>query len=173
MAFAQLVVIHPCLALPHFTCTPSIPLASFYSSSSFFIVVPDLIDIATIRYFSHSSQVSININSFSTEEVGALDPCKHCDNCIRSPESIERRDVTLATWQILQVVNAVQRAGGRLTLSMLATLARGGNKGAFEASQARRSAATKQTLDIQDVAGGRVDLSKNVCAFMCCRGLRC
>ncbi|PPQ78009.1 hypothetical protein CVT25_015565 [Psilocybe cyanescens] len=117
--------------------------------------------VAFAQYFSHSSQVSININSFSTEEVGALDPCKHCDNCIRSPESIERRDVTLATWQILQVVNAVQRAGGRLTLSMLATLARGGNKGAFEASQARRSAATKQTLDIQDVAGGRVDLSKN------------
>lgn len=89
----------------------------------------------------------------------------HCDNCMRSPDSIERRDITLATWQILKVVDAVQRAGGRLTLSMLATLARGGNKGAFEASQGRRKGTTKQTLDIEDVAGGPVELNKNVCAF--------
>jgi hypothetical protein len=27
--------------------------------------------------------------------------CGHCDNCTRSPNSVERKDVTLAMWQIL------------------------------------------------------------------------
>lgn len=118
-----------------------------------------IFDGVTTRYFSHSSQLSIA--SFATEEKGALDPCGHCDNCTRSPESIERRDVTLATWQVLKVANEVHRAGGRLTLGKLATLVRGGNKGAYEVTIGRR-AAVDQNLDLEDLAGGPIELNKNV-----------
>ncbi|KAF8880470.1 P-loop containing nucleoside triphosphate hydrolase protein [Gymnopilus junonius] len=110
------------------------------------------------EYFSHSSQLSIA--SFATDEKGALDPCGHCDNCTRSPESIERRDVTLATWKVLKVANEVHQAGGRLTMGKLATLVRGGNKGMYEVTVGRR-AAIERNLDLPDLIGGPVELTKN------------
>lgn len=116
---------------------------------------------AQLRYFSHSSQLSIS--SWSTEEVGALDRCGHCDNCVRPGDSVERKDVTLYTWQILKIVDAVRSYGGKVTLGMLATLARGGNKGAFEVNQGRKKPTSTEKLDLDAVAGGPVDLNKSVC----------
>ena len=69
------------------------------------------------RYFSHSSQLSVA--SWTTDETGALDPCGHCDNCTRPREALAPRDVTLATWQILKVVEAVRQTGTKLTLGQL------------------------------------------------------
>ncbi|KAF9486141.1 ATP-dependent DNA helicase [Pholiota conissans] len=109
------------------------------------------------EYFSHSSELSIA--SWTTDESGALDPCGHCDNCTRPPESVERKDVTLATWQLLKIVNAVRQSGTKLTLSQLVTLARGGKKGTYEVKQGRKK--QQSTLDLEAVAGGPVDLSKN------------
>jgi ATP-dependent DNA helicase Q1 len=113
------------------------------------------------RYFSHSAQLSIS--SWSTEDAGALDPCGHCDNCTRSPNSVERKDVTLATWQILKIVDAVRRSGGKLTLAMLASLARGLQGGSYEVSQGGRNELKKKVkLDLETVAGGPVDMNSTV-----------
>ncbi|KAF9556796.1 ATP-dependent DNA helicase [Agrocybe pediades] len=112
--------------------------------------------VAFAEYFSHSSQLSIT--SFSTDETGALERCGHCDNCKRPEDSFERRDVTLATWQILHVVKAVANAAGHLTLSMLAELVRGNKNGAFEAGKGRKK--QEEKIDLEAVAGGAVDMSK-------------
>lgn len=113
------------------------------------------------RYFSHSAQLSIS--SWTTEDAGALDPCGHCDNCTRSPNSVERKDVTLATWQILKIVDAVRKSGGKLTLVMLASLARGLQGGLYDVSQGgRNETKTKVKLDLETVAGGPVDMNKTV-----------
>ncbi|KAF8816782.1 ATP-dependent DNA helicase [Phlegmacium glaucopus] len=111
------------------------------------------------KYFSHSSQLSIS--SWTTEEAGALDPCGHCDNCTRPPDSIERVDVTLATWQILKIIDAVRKSGGKLTLVMLATLARGLQGGSYEVGQGGRNGSKEKiSLDLETVAGGPVDMKK-------------
>ncbi|KAJ7293437.1 P-loop containing nucleoside triphosphate hydrolase protein [Mycena rebaudengoi] len=70
------------------------------------------------KYFSHSSQLSIS--AWTTEDSNALEKCGHCDNCTREPGSFERKDVTLETWQILKIVDAVQHSAGSSTLTMLA-----------------------------------------------------
>ena len=110
------------------------------------------------RYFSHSSQLSVA--SWTTDETGALDPCGHCDNCTRPREALAPRDVTLATWQILKVVEAVRQTGTKLTLGQLVVLARGGKKGAYEVKKGRKKEQT--TLDLERVAGGPVEMSKFV-----------
>ena len=113
------------------------------------------------RYFSHSAQLSIS--SWTTEDAGALDPCGHCDNCTRSPNSVERKDVTLATWQILKIVDAVRKTGGKLTLVMLAGLARGLQGGLYEVNQGGRNELKKKVkLDLETVAGGPVDMNRPV-----------
>ncbi|KAF9460286.1 ATP-dependent DNA helicase [Collybia nuda] len=117
------------------------------------------------KYFSHSSQISIS--SWSTDDSDALTRCGHCDNCIRPPEEIDRRNVTLETWRLLRIVSAVEKDGGNLTLNMLATLARGNGGGAYEVTQGGRGkkgkGKTKEKvgLDLEEVAGGKVDLSKD------------
>jgi ATP-dependent DNA helicase Q1 len=140
-----------------------------------FMFIPDFCPSNSIihRYFSHSSHLSIA--SWSTSEVGALDPCGHCDNCTRAPESIERRDVTLVTWQILKVLQAVRQAGGRLTLGGLAALVRGGRKGSFDVAVKRRGkkvgddGAGKGNVDLDDLVGGPVEMKKLVGRF--CSGI--
>ena len=113
------------------------------------------------RYFSHSSQLSIS--SWTTEDAGALDPCGHCDNCTRSPDSIERKDVTLATWQILKIIDAVRKSGGKLTMVMLANLARGLQGGSYEVSQGGKNRSKeKVNLDLEAIAGGAVDMNRTV-----------
>lgn len=95
-----------------------------------------------------------------------MEPCGHCDNCKRPEDTFERKDVTLAAWQIVKVVNAVKRAGGRLTLGMLADLVRGAKKGAFEVSMGRKK--QNQNIDLVAVAGGPVDLTKPVSRLSFC-----
>ena len=113
------------------------------------------------RYFSHSSQLSIS--SWTTEDAGALDPCGHCDNCTRSSDSIERKDVTLATWQILKIIDAVRKSGGKLTMVMLANLARGLQGGSYEVSQGGKNRSKeKVNLDLEAIAGGAVDMNRTV-----------
>ncbi|KIM36716.1 hypothetical protein M413DRAFT_449052 [Hebeloma cylindrosporum] len=116
------------------------------------------------EYFSHSSHLSIS--SWSTSDVGALDPCGHCDNCTRAPESIERRDMTIATWQILKVLQAVRQGGGRLTLSGLAALVRGGRIGSFDVAVKKKGkkggadGVGKGSVDLDDLVGGPVEMKK-------------
>ena len=111
------------------------------------------------RYFSHSQ---LSVSTWSTAESSALDRCGHCDNCSRDADSIERRDVTLPAWQLLKILQAVQQQGGRLTLSKLATLARGGAKGMYEVSKGKKRQTENLKIDLDTVAGGPVDMNKTV-----------
>ena len=70
--------------------------------------------------------------------------------------------MTLATWQILKIVDAVRKSGGKLTLVMLGSLARGLQGASFEVSEGGRKGSTKLNLDLETVAGGPVDLNKTV-----------
>lgn len=116
------------------------------------------------RYFSHSSNLSIS--SWTTEDQDALERCGHCDNCVRTPESIERKDVSLYSWQLLKIAQYVHGIGGKATVNMLAGLARNAGGGAFDVltggGRGKRKEKEKVSLDLDTVAGGVVDLMKDV-----------
>ncbi|KAH8116052.1 ATP-dependent DNA helicase [Phellopilus nigrolimitatus] len=124
------------------------------------------------RYFSASS--SLSMSAWGTAETDAHARCGHCDNCTRPPESVERKEVTLATWQILQVAQAIERDGGRVTLGMLADLVRGAGGGAYGASKGggkrgKGKAKERVGLDLGEIAGGKVTLGKDIVkrVFLC------
>lgn len=116
------------------------------------------------RYFSHSSNLSIS--SWTTEDQDALERCGHCDNCTRPPESTERKNVSVQTWQLCKIANYVHTVGGKATVNMLAGLAKGAGGGAFDAyvsgGRGKRKEKEKVNLDLDAIAGGVVDLSKDV-----------
>ncbi|KAJ3554988.1 hypothetical protein NP233_g12309 [Leucocoprinus birnbaumii] len=114
------------------------------------------------KYFSHSSNLSIA--SWTTEDQDALERCGHCDNCTRPPETIERKNVSLQTWQLLKIANYVYRIGGKTTVNILAGLARNAGGGALDVAaggKGKRKAKEKVNLDLEDIAGGIVDLHKD------------
>jgi ATP-dependent DNA helicase Q1 len=88
--------------------------------------------------------------------------CGICDNCLRDPASIITRDVTVESWRILKVVEEVQREGGRVTLANLADLVRGLGGGSFAVKSGKRKGTEKGEMDVVDVAGGKVEMSKDV-----------
>lgn len=127
------------------------------------LIPPQFQILTTFRYFSTSS--SLSMSAWATTEADAHARCGHCDNCTRPPESIERRDVTLEAWQILQVAQAIERDGGRVTLSMLADLVRGAGGGVYGVGGGKRGkgkAKEKVGLDLAEIAGGKITLSKDV-----------
>lgn len=72
-------------------------------------------------------------------------------------------DVTVEAWQLLKVVEAASGEGGRLTVGMLADLSRGLGGGAFNVvskGKGKARAATKAAFDLDEVAGGKLTLSK-------------
>ncbi|KXN84458.1 Mediator of RNA polymerase II transcription subunit 34 [Leucoagaricus sp. SymC.cos] len=115
------------------------------------------------KYFSHSSNLSIS--SWTTEDQDALERCGHCDNCTRTPESIERKNVTLHTWQLLKIAHHVHRTGGKVTVNILAGLARNAGGGAFDVpsggGRGRRKEKEKVNLDLEEICGGIVDLPRD------------
>lgn len=111
------------------------------------------------RYFSASSDLSMA--SWTTEESRATDRCGHCDNCTRSPETVERRDVTLEAWQILKILETISAQGARQTIAGLGDLARGLGGGAFEGGSKRRKTRDKLQLHYDSISGGKVELSKD------------
>lgn len=107
--------------------------------------------------------------SWTTDDTDALARCGHCDNCTRPPGTMDQKDVTVEAWQILKIVAAVQRQGGRLTLNGLSDLARGAGGGAFDAGgNGKGKAKDKSTLDLKEVAGGKVGFSKDVSGTAAC-----
>lgn len=77
----------------------------------------------------------------------------------------------MEAWQILKIAEAVQHHKGRLTLSMMSDLVRGAGGGAFETTsgaggkKGKARAKEKADIDLDAVAGGKVDLSKDVCQY--------
>ena len=106
------------------------------------------------------------MSSWATSESNALDRCGHCDNCTRSPDSIEHINVTTMAWRILKVTEAIERDSGRVTLGMLGDLVRGSGGGSYGVvgggGRGKGKAKEMVGLDLDDVAGGKVKLSKDV-----------
>ncbi|KZO97674.1 ATP-dependent DNA helicase [Calocera viscosa TUFC12733] len=116
------------------------------------------------RYFSSSSDLSTAAwEDPSAGPASSLAPCGHCDNCTRAPSTIARKDVSVQAWQLLRIVDAVCHEGGRVTVGILSDLARGLAGGAFNVSSGgkKRKRTEKAELDLEDVAGGKVELSKD------------
>ncbi|KAF5326297.1 hypothetical protein D9611_000672 [Ephemerocybe angulata] len=104
----------------------------------------------------------LSITSWTTQESSALDRCGHCDNCLRDPASIIKRDVTPAAWQILRIVAEIGKVQGTLTLASLAKLARGKGGSKVDVAKGKGRAKTEESvgLDLDRVCGGPVELSK-------------
>lgn len=66
---------------------------------------------------------------------------------------------------MLRVLEHVSRDGGRITVDMLANLVRGAGGGAYSASTGGKKGKGKEkvSLDLDEVAGGKVAMNKNVC----------
>lgn len=110
------------------------------------------------RYFSHSS--SLSISSWTTEDQDALERCGHCDNCKRAADATENKDVSFQAWQLLKIVEHLHNNKANITLNLLVGLAKNASNGAFEVGQGR--VRRKERIDLEEVAGGVVDLSKAV-----------
>ncbi|PCH44665.1 ATP-dependent DNA helicase, partial [Wolfiporia cocos MD-104 SS10] len=114
------------------------------------------------KYFRASSQ--LEIASWTTDEEDALARCGHCDNCTRAPDALVRQDVRVPAWQILQVARAVQRNDGRVTIATLSDLVRGLGNATINVASGKRKGRAKESetigLDLDAIAGGKVNLSK-------------
>ena len=91
-------------------------------------------------------------------------PCGKCDNCQRPPAEKQLHDVSFQAWQIVRVVSEVHRRGGRVTLPALADLARGLGGAQFKVvERGGRAAGESARLDLDAVASGKVELSRENC----------
>ncbi|KIY65210.1 ATP-dependent DNA helicase [Cylindrobasidium torrendii FP15055 ss-10] len=104
------------------------------------------------NYFSHSAELAL-----SAWGNDAMDPCGHCDNCIRSGSEKEGRDVTLEIWQLVKLMQAVCVCGSRYTAQQIVELARKG---------ATRKNASAETVDMERVCGGLIKLDKEDIEFL-------
>ncbi|KAJ7593356.1 P-loop containing nucleoside triphosphate hydrolase protein [Mycena floridula] len=109
------------------------------------------------KYFSHSSQLSMA--AWTTAEKDGSEPCGHCDNCTRDPETLDTRDVTFQTWQLLKILDEIDRLKGNLTLNGVAGLARGNNGCKVDIGKGRNK--DSMVLDLERICGGKVDLKKD------------
>ena len=108
------------------------------------------------------------MSAWATTEKDAHARCGHCDNCTRPPATVEKKDVTLAAWTVLKVSESIESDGGRVTLGMLADLVRGAGGGSFQPSgggkrgKGKAKQKEKVSLDLDDIAGGKIELGKDV-----------
>lgn len=78
---------------------------------------------------------------------------------------METRDVTLEAWKLLRVSGEVLNQGGRLTVSALAKLARGGGGGSFSVAEGKgkkKKATGEGNVDLEELVGGKVTLNEDV-----------
>lgn len=90
-----------------------------------------------------------------------MERCGHCDNCLRNAAFLKHEDKTLEAWQILKIAEEIYNLRGRVTIAILASLAGGGRQSQIQVKQ-KRGAATEVQLDLERVAGGKVDMSVSV-----------
>ncbi|KIY50338.1 ATP-dependent DNA helicase [Fistulina hepatica ATCC 64428] len=112
------------------------------------------------RYFSHSANLDMSV--WSTDDTNANERCGHCDNCQRPSGSLEKHDVTAGAWQILKVVDFMERANVDVTVKQLTDILRGNGGGVIGSNQARkRRRSGPQIIDLEAVAGGKISLGKD------------
>ncbi|KAI0699173.1 P-loop containing nucleoside triphosphate hydrolase protein [Cerioporus squamosus] len=128
------------------------------------------------NYFNKSSKLSFS--SWATAEEDTLTRCGHCDNCTRPPETLEHLGVRgrVAAWQLLRVA---EEAGKELTMAQLCDLARGLGGGSAKEKEPAAAAKgkgkgkgrgkEKPSVDVHEVAGGKVELSKEQTETLCVR----
>ena len=104
------------------------------------------------RYFSVASQLDTSM--WTTDDVDASEPCGHCDNCKRSPGSIEHRDMTQDAWKLIKILDA---AGRPMTLKKLTSLARGNLGGFYD---------QKGKIDLKELIGAPISLRPIVRLFL-------
>ncbi|KAI0360318.1 ATP-dependent DNA helicase [Trametes cingulata] len=124
------------------------------------------------RYFSASSNLSID--SWGTADEDALTRCGHCDNCKRPPETVDRRDARLPAWQLLTLATALHRARESVTMAQLCSRARGlrtsgATDGAKGRGRGKRAPKEKVNVDLQEVAGGKIELTQEQTEALCVR----
>lgn len=139
-------------------------------------VSPSEVHSADEQYFSTSAQLSTNAwdhgDTLSGNNSGSVASCGSCDNCLRDPNSIITKDVTLDTWRILKVVREVESNSGRATLSNVSDLARGLGSASYTGmssggnSKKRKADPEKVSMDTASIAGGKVTLNKEVCLIL-------
>ncbi|KDQ10516.1 hypothetical protein BOTBODRAFT_115767 [Botryobasidium botryosum FD-172 SS1] len=121
-------------------------------------------DIQECRKVFFAKQAPSSSRRTSSTDETAFDPCGHCDNCTRSPESAVMKDVTTESWQLLQMVEEVAKHGGRVTVGMLADLARGVGGGFGVSTRGSKGGKGKSTekmsLNLDEIAGGKLGLNK-------------
>ncbi|KAL6299341.1 P-loop containing nucleoside triphosphate hydrolase protein [Sparassis latifolia] len=119
------------------------------------------------KYFNSSADLSMDV--WTTGDEDAETPCGHCDNCTRSAELVDRRDITLAAWRVLKVVEIVNKRGGFVTVAQLADLVRGHGGSSFHAKvkKGRKTVREKVHLDLNEVAGGKLEYSKQDAELLC------
>jgi len=113
----------------------------------------------TSRYFSASAD--LDVSAWSADGTAALERCGHCDNCLRNTASRKHEDKTLEAWQILKIAEEVFNLNGKVTIAGLAGLAGGSRQTKIKVKQ-RRGPATEMQIDLNKIAGGKVDLSVSV-----------
>ncbi|KAI0366052.1 ATP-dependent DNA helicase [Pilatotrama ljubarskyi] len=124
------------------------------------------------RYFSASSNLSID--AWGTADEDALTRCGHCDNCTRPPETVDRRDVRLPAWQLLKLATVLHRARESVTMAQLCSRARGlrasgATDGAKGRGRGKRAPKEKVNVDLQEVAGGKIELTQEQTEALCVR----
>lgn len=128
----------------------------------------NLIQVAFAKYFSTSANLSANAwdNAATLDKpsaAGSLTTCGICDNCTRDESTIVTRDVTIDSWKIIKVLEVIQRAGGRATVSTLTELARGNAGGSFSISEGKKGEGSGTAYVDIDEVGGKITANKDVC----------
>lgn len=141
-----------------------------------------------LQYFKQSG---VSSASFTSDDKEGEERCGHCDNvvifpnllsrpclttrnhpiqCTRSPESIlspDPLDLTLYAWRALKILRVCTDSNGRVTLTQMADLVRGLGGGSFglSAGEGGKKGKGKGKLSLDEVAGGRVELGKDVSRY--------
>lgn len=88
-------------------------------------------------------------------DSNAVEECGNCDNCTRAKSSFESKDVSMESFRALKIIEYVTKMGGTLTLAQAVDLIRGlGNQKG------------NGRVDVKEVAGGKVTLTKEDSEFL-------
>lgn len=127
-------------------------------------------DLRTCRkiLFARSFEATHSSSSAFAAE-GGDEPCQHCDNCLRDPSTYDSLDVSLHAYRALRILSAAGKQSATLTLPQAADLVRGLGKGGFSTQTQGSKGKGKGSVDVNEVAGGKVTLDKETCEAMLIR----